>query len=826
MERVGLVLGQVGTVWRGLTDLRRGRLAPRLIALSLLAALVPLAAAVSIGGRAATSVLTEQAEANLQGYAAAIAGQVEFALAAHLKDAKVLAADPGVVRFLALPPEQRESGTQAAAQAAVQRFVASDAAYTTGFLLSDKGHVQYSTDPALYSRPDLSGRAYFKEAMAGRPTVSDVALGVNVQSSPALFFTAPVKDAAGTIIGTATLRINAETVWARLDEGRLSPRSLVALIDEDGVVIGPGRPQLLWRSLGQVSPEAHDTLKARFNLERVDSLGLDGVATALKAAQAAIAAGNGEGSPPEPGQQAGKTMGHVRFAFSPPASRAPAPLGTGAPGDRDGGPGTADGSQPAAAAAVGGQGGPAAPFAREAQEGMVGGYAFLASRRWAVLLMQPEAEFLAPLQRAATAALPAVGLVCFLVVAWVAWAVTYAVRRQFQDPVKEMLGVMELVSAGELDARVPAAGAAGGAADELGRLGARLNGMLDSLTELVQTREERDALQERIQRLLAEVSAIAEGDLTVQAEVTADVTGALADAFNFMTDELRKIVLGIDRTTGQVTAGATQVLAASQDLAARSRAQATHLADVSTAVAQMAQAIGEVSENASRSAGVADEALANAGRGGAAVAQVVDAMGAIRANAYATAQKIKRLGESSVRVGEIVQLIEDLADQTNLLALNAAIQAASAGEHGRGFAVVADEVRRLAERSAEATGQIESLIHAIQADTAAAVAAMEESTQQVVAGSRLADDAGRSLEAIQTVVADLAKLITAISSSAQHHAEASRRVVASMQEVASVTEQTTASTEQTAERVSSLARLAEHLRASVAAFRLPSSSPA
>ncbi|MGI8424072.1 MAG: methyl-accepting chemotaxis protein [Chloroflexota bacterium] len=752
-------LRSVVEMWGRATDFRRGRLAPRLIAFCLIAALVPVVSAVVIAGRATTAVLQGQAETNLQSYAASVAGQVEAALADRLKDARVLSADPAVVRFLSLPPEARDAQTQANAQAAIQRFVSSDPAYTIGFLLSDKGLVQYSTDAALYSRPDLSFRQYFKDAIAGKPNVSDVSLGVNVQSSPAMFFTAPVMDAGGVTVGTATLRINAEAIWAYLEGAKLSARSQATLIDDDGVIIGPGKPHLLWKSLDTLSPEAQATIKPRFNLEKIESLGLSGVAATLRAAHDA----------------AESMRGHTWFQFNHGGGR----------------------------------------------ERTVGGYAYLGQRRWAIMVMQPESEFLAPVQEAAAATLPLIAGIGILIVAWVAAGVSYAVRRQFQDPLKEMLAVMELIRSGELDARASTDGA-----DELARLGVRLNEMLDSLTDLVQTREDRDALQLRIQQLLSEVSNVADGDLTVQAEVTADVTGALADAFNFMTDELRKIVSSIDTTTNQVTSSAGQVLVSSQELATASQAQATRIEQVSHAIGQMADAISDVSTHAARSTTVAQSALSSAERGGEAVSQVVESMGRIRSYTYETAQKIKRLGESSQRVGEIVQLIENLADQTNLLALNAAIQAASAGEHGRGFAVVADEVRRLAERSADATKQIESLIHAIQSDTAAAVSAMEDSTQQVVAGSRLADEAGGSLQSIKTVVADLAELISAISESAREHASASTMVVSSMKEVSSVTTRTTEGTQETAERVSYLARLAEQLRASVAAFRLPSQSAA
>ena len=549
-------LNSLVAAFRRFGSFRHGRLAPRLIAFCLVAALVPLAAAIAIGGRAATAVLQSQAETNLQSYASSVAGQVEASLAGRLKDSRVLATDPAVVHFLSLPPESRDSASQAAAQAAIQRFVGSDPAYTIGFLLSDKGVVQFSTDPALYAKPDLSFRTYFKEAIAGKPNVSDVSLGVNVQSSPAMFFTSPVKDAAGATIGTATLRITAEAVWATLDNARQSAGSTVALIDDDGVIIGPGKPDLLWHSLDTLSAEAQGAVKARFNLEKIDSLGLPGVQSALHKTHDAAEA----------------MRGHLRFAFNA--------------GNR---------------------------------EQMVGGYAYLNSRRWAVIVMQPEREFLAPVQSAATATLPLIAGVGILIVAWVAAGVSYTVRRQFQDPAKQMLGVMELVRDGEIDARVPVEGD-----DELGRLGTHLNETLDSLTDLVQTREDRDAMQDRIQQLLTEVSNVADGDLTVQAEVTSDVTGALADAFNFMTDELRKIVASIGTTTGKVTDSAGQVLVASREMAGASRLQATRIEQVSGAVEDMASAIREVSQHASQSADVARDALRNAERGGLAVTQVVE----------------------------------------------------------------------------------------------------------------------------------------------------------------------------------------------------------
>src|SRR5262249_12249244 len=237
---------------------------------------------------------------------------------------------------------------------------------------------------------------------------------------------------------------------------------------------------------------------------------------------------------------------------------------------------------------------------------------------------------------------------------------------------------------------------------------------------------------------------------------------------------------------------------------------------------EMATVAQTVSQNAAAGSEIANAARRNAGEGAEAVRQTVEGMYRIRGEVQETSKKIKRLGESSQEIGQIVQLIEDIADQTNLLALNAAIQAAMAGEHGRGFAVVADEVRRLAERANGATKQIGELVNSIQADTAEAVVAMESGTREVVEGSRLADAAGQRLESINQVVAQLSELTEEIARAAERQAQASVGVKETMAEISQTTSRATAGTRQAAESVDYLARLAEQLRASVAAFRLGS----
>ncbi|HZC07425.1 MAG TPA: methyl-accepting chemotaxis protein, partial [Ktedonobacterales bacterium] len=328
-------------------------------------------------------------------------------------------------------------------------------------------------------------------------------------------------------------------------------------------------------------------------------------------------------------------------------------------------------------------------------------------------------------------------------------------------------------------------------------------------------------LQAQIEKLLTEVSAVGDGDLRVQAEVTPDTLGVLADSFNFMIEELAKVVGRVQATTNQVSTATRRLLDRSADVAQSSEAQARQISLVSDRVAQLADFVQLSAANALQAATAASEALQSSRDGQVSVVKTTEGMAHIRENVQETSKKIKRLGERSQEVGEIVRLIEDIAEQTNLLALNAAIQSAMAGEHGRGFHVVADEIRILAERVAEATKRVGAIVKTIQGDTYEAVVAMEESTQEVIEGSRLADDAGRALQRIYGAVDRQAQMINDIAHGANERRQVAETVAVAMGQIAEVTRQTSATTQDTMTAVSYLAELAEQLRASVAAFRLP-----
>ncbi|MCR5883666.1 methyl-accepting chemotaxis protein [Rhizobacter sp. J219] len=329
-----------------------------------------------------------------------------------------------------------------------------------------------------------------------------------------------------------------------------------------------------------------------------------------------------------------------------------------------------------------------------------------------------------------------------------------------------------------------------------------------------------DANQAAILRLMNELQTVAEGDLTQQATVTEDITGAIADSVNYTVEELRTLVSQVQGTVGRVTETTQQVEATSTELLAASDEQLREIRETGESVLQMANRINEVSAQAQQTAQVARQSLQAAETGLTAVQNTIGGMNSIRDQIQETSKRIKRLGESSQEIGEITELISDITEQTNVLALNAAIQAASAGEAGRGFSVVAEEVQRLAERSGDATRQIAALVKTIQTDTQDAVGAMERSTQGVVEGTRLSDAAGNALGDIDRVSRQLADLIQQISSQASREAESANVVAANIQHIFAVTEQTGEGTRSTAQMVRELSRTAEELKQSVARFKI------
>ena len=343
----------------------------------------------------------------------------------------------------------------------------------------------------------------------------------------------------------------------------------------------------------------------------------------------------------------------------------------------------------------------------------------------------------------------------------------------------------------------------------------------DTRKQLAEQANQNERNQAAILQLLDEIADLAEGDLSIHASVTENFTGAIADSINFAIDQMRVLVSNINNLSVQVASAATATEDTAGNLSKAAESQAKEIGAATQAINEMAVSIDQVSSNAAESAAVAERAVDIANNGSHVVQATILGMDTIRGQIQETSKRIKRLGESSQEIGDIVSLINDIADQTNILSLNAAIQASMAGDAGRGFAVVADEVQRLAERSSAATKQIAALVKTIQTDTNEAVISMEQTTSEVVGGAKRAQDAGVALEEIEGVSTNLAELIQNISNAARQQAVSAGHVSNTMTVIQEITAQTVNTTEQTAQSIGQLTTMANEMRSSVEGFKLP-----
>lgn len=343
----------------------------------------------------------------------------------------------------------------------------------------------------------------------------------------------------------------------------------------------------------------------------------------------------------------------------------------------------------------------------------------------------------------------------------------------------------------------------------------------DTRKQLSEQANQNERNQAAIVQLLDEIADLAEGDLSIHASVTENFTGAIADSINFAIDQMRGLVSNINSLSVQVAGAAGNTEQTASSLAKAAENQAKEIGAASQAINEMAVSIDQVSSNAAESAAVAERAVEIASNGAEVVQATIQGMDTIRGQIQETSKRIKRLGESSQEIGDIVSLINDIADQTNILSLNAAIQASMAGDAGRGFAVVADEVQRLAERSSAATKQIAALVKTIQTDTNEAVISMEQTTAEVVGGAKRAQNAGVALEEIEGVSTNLAELIQNISNAARQQAASAGHISNTMTVIQEITAQSVENTEQTAQSIGKLTSMANEMRESVEGFKLP-----
>jgi twitching motility protein PilJ len=411
------------------------------------------------------------------------------------------------------------------------------------------------------------------------------------------------------------------------------------------------------------------------------------------------------------------------------------------------------------------------------------------------------------------ALIPLLGAIAALVIG--SLLVLFRLSNKVAEPVKGLVGFADQVGAGDFGARLPE-----GEEDDFGYIASRLNQAAAKAAKAVQDEEAQRALQRSVTEFLTVVSQIARGDLTLRGNVTSDALGNVVDSVNYMLDNFTQVLRRVRDAASDVSSSANQILTASETMATGATQQDHEITNTSSAVEELTVSMKQVSNNAEASAEAARRALDAADQGNRSVRDTLDGMQRIRSSVQATAKKIKSLGDRSLEISEIINVINDITEQTNLLALNAAIEAARAGEAGRGFAVVADEVRKLAEHSRTATKDIAALIKAIQAETNEAVVVMEEGTREVEVGARLADQAGKALEAISAVVRQSAELVQEISLASKQQVRGTEGVANAMQIISGITHQTSQGARQTARSMELMVKMSEQLNEALSQFRV------
>jgi methyl-accepting chemotaxis protein len=398
--------------------------------------------------------------------------------------------------------------------------------------------------------------------------------------------------------------------------------------------------------------------------------------------------------------------------------------------------------------------------------------------------------------------------------------VLFRLSNKVAKPVNELVNYSHKFSNGEYNSRPHIEGD-----DDFSVIAENFTRTSERISRAIHNQEAQEALQKSVTEFLTVVSQIARGDLTLRGRVTNDALGNVVDSVNYMLDNFAKVLERVRKAAVDVSSSANEILLSSEDMASGAVQQDQEITNTSSAVEELTVSMKQVSNNAEASAEAARRALDAAEQGNRSVRDTLEGMQRIRASVQATAKKIKSLGDRSLEISEIINVINDITEQTNLLALNAAIEAARAGEAGRGFAVVADEVRKLAEHSRTATKDIAALIKAIQAETNEAVVVMEEGTKEVEVGARLADQAGKALEAISSVVRQSAELVQEISLASKQQVRGTEGVANAMQIISNITRQTSQGARQTARTVENMVKLSEQLNEALSQFRISSSGP-